>query len=591
MFSSLTRFWLFDRIGLWLVFFRRFFRVVTTYWNAENKWRIRGMTGALFTLTILQIAIATSINAWIEKLFDSLEHRDMNRFLTLVGVAALIIAANIAVTIFHLAAKRWIQIGWRQWLTHRLLGEWMTDGLHYKVTLYPGEHANPDGRIAEDIRFATENAIELAHSLLYAFLIFISFTTILWGLSGILTFGVAGYAMSLPGHLVWIAVLYAVIGTLVAMRLGLPLIKAQNFRQTTEADFRFGLAHARQNSLHVALLRGEDNEERGLRFIFRGAMQSWNLQTRALICLFYFSSAWWVLSQIFPILVASPRYLAGAITLGVLMQTAQAFQQVVGAMSWPVDNVSKLADWRASAERVLGLHDALGTVKRGELPESGVTIEVETGFESKLVFDRLALAEQDGTPMTDPFSAEIGPGERVLITADSTVGFRLMKAMAQLWPWGGGRVALPRNGPLYFSSQQPYLPRGSLRAVVAYPELPERFAEDAIAGALGSVGLGYLVGDLDRHAQWGEILSEDEQHRIVFARIMLFRPNWIVFEETFDALAAETRTAMLHLLESECPQTAIVVISHATAIEGFTAYRIANIHDTVPGGASRGQKS
>lgn len=575
MTSLLTRFWLFDRIGLWLVFFRRLFRVVAPYWNGENRWRVRGMTGALLALTILQIAVATSINAWIEKLFDSLEHRDMNRFLILVGVAALIIVANIAVTIFHLAAKRWIQIGWRQWLTHRLLGEWMTDSLHYRVALFPGEHTNPDGRIAEDIRFTTENAIELAHSLLYAFLIFISFTTILWGLSGVLKLDVAGHSIALPGHLVLIAVIYAAIGTLVAMWLGIPLIKAQNFRQTTEADFRFGLAHTRENSLHVALLRGEGSEERHLRTLFLGAMQSWNLQTRALVGLFYFSSAWWVLSQVFPILVASPRYLAGAITLGILMQTAQAFQQTVGAMSWPVDNVSKLADWRASAERVLDLHDALGVVKRGEVPASGDTIRIQTGLEAKLALNDLVLTEQDGTPIIAPFSTEVLSGQRIQIATDALTALKMMRAMAQLWPWGHGHIVLPRNGPIFFDSQRPYLPRGLLRAMIVYPQAQEQFADTAIAGALDRVGLAHLAGDLDRHAHWDEVLPEDDRYRIAFARILLFRPDWVVFQETFDVLTPATRAAMLRVLATECPQTAIVVIGPTPALDGFSVHRVA----------------
>jgi putative ATP-binding cassette transporter len=571
------RFTFLGHVGRWLSFFRRLTPVAGPFWSSSDRLRIRTMTVALIFLTGLQIAIATSINLWIENLFDSLETRDTDRFLLLVGAAVLIVLANIVVTIAHLTVKRWLQIGWREWLTHRLLGEWMTSGSHYKVTLIPGDHTNPDGRIAEDVRLTTENAIELGHSLLYATLILISFATILWGLSGAVVVGSGHISFSVPGHLVWIAVLYAAIGTIVALRLGLPLIRAQNLRQTTEADFRFGLARARENSLQVALLRGEASENHTLRAIFRKAVRSWNLQTRALVNLFYFSSTWWVLSQVFPILVASPRYLAGTITLGVLMQTAQAFQQVVGAMSWPVDNVSRVAEWRASAERVLNLHDAIGTVTEVEQSGSGSTIRVETTSEPKLVFDRLVLMAYDGTPIMQPLSIEVRTGERVWIPVDSTLGFRLLKALAQLWPWGQGRVVLPGNGPLFLSSGRPYLPRGRLRDILAYPGSSEELSDSAVIQALTDIGLGPLVGDLDRPKPWNDILSEDEQHMIGLVRILLSRPQWIVLHETLDTLAPDARAAMMRLLLRECPEATVVILGQNPGIEGFAVHRVAAI--------------
>lgn len=572
--QSFPRIRIFGRIGRWVAFFRKLGPLAGPYWSSEGKWRVRAMTAALVALTVLQIFIATSINQWIEHLFDSLETRDLDRFLWLVGAAALIIAANIVVTIFHLVVKRWIKIGWRRWLTYRLLGDWMADGLHYKVTLFPGEHTNPDGRIAEDIRFATDNAIDLAHSLLYAILILVSFTAILWNLSGSPEMSLGGVSLYVPGHLVWIAVLYAAVGTVIALRLGLPLIRAQNLRQTTEADFRFGLAYARQHSLQVALLRGEGNEDRSLRALFRSAIRSWNLQTRALVSLFYFTSAWWVLSQVFPILVASPRYIAGAITLGILMQTAQAFQQMVGAMSWPVDNVSAVADWRASVERVLGLSDALDAARRNGTRDEHANIRVERGDAAALVLDRLSLAESDGRAATKPITAVIAPGSRVLVAGDAATGFKLLKALAGLWPWGSGRLALPAGGELFFASRRPYLPLRSLKAIVAYPESPRNFTDADIVRALERVGLGARARELDRRAHWGEILTEDEQRRLGFARILLFRPRWILIQETLDAMTPDSRAAMLRVLAEEAADAAIVVVGQAPDLAAFATHRL-----------------
>lgn len=556
-------------VGRWLAFFRRFIPVAGPYWNSEDRWRVRGLTAALLALTIGQIVIAISINLWIQNFFDALESRALDTFVVLVGVVIVIIAANIAVTVVHLAVKRRLQVGWRRWLTHRLLGEWMSRGSHYRVTLFPGEHDNPDGRIAEDIRIATEAAVDLAHSLFYAVLLLAGFATVLWTLSGPPELNVAGVRLFIPGHLVWIAVFYSAIGTLVAWLLGYPLVAAQNRRQMFEANFRFGLAHAREHSLQIALLRGDGNEGRNLRGLFRGVAKTWNRQTRALANLFYFTSAWWVLSQVFPIMVAAPRYMAGAITLGVLMQTAQAFQQMVGALSWPIDNVNNVAGWRASVERVLGLHDALGRLNEKRAAGSGRIIQIEQGTRPALILDGLSIAGPDGATVAKPFSAEIAPGEKVAIFGDPDTAFKFLKVVAGLWPWGSGRLILPAPGPLFFMPRRPYLPLRTLCAAVTYPAAPQEFGENAVAVALTRVGLEHLIPELEKSGRWGETLSEDEQQRLGFARLLLFNPGWVFMQETLDTLAPETRKSMLRLLGEELSGATFIIVGREPEATSF----------------------
>jgi putative ATP-binding cassette transporter len=359
-------------------FARSFWRLAGPYWRSERRRAAWALTLAVVALTGAQVAVPVAINLWSERLFDALEQRAMAEFLWLVGALAGILAASVLVTTTHLWVKRRLQVDWRAWLTRRLTGEWMRAGHHYELTLIPGDHDNPDGRIAEDVRIATEHAIDLAHSLLYCLLLLVSFTQILWSLSGAPQLTVLGLELYLPGHLVWVALLYAGVGTAATVLLGRPLVQAANLRQVREASFRFGLAHAREGSLSIARLHAEDAERRRLGQLFREAARAWDGQTRALRNLFVFSSGWTVLSQAFPILIAAPRYIGGSITLGVLMQSAQAFQQMVSALTWPIDNLPKLAEWRASAGRVLGLHRAIGRLdehgpRRGpaDLPTPG----------------------------------------------------------------------------------------------------------------------------------------------------------------------------------------------------------------------------
>ena len=340
-------------------FARSFWRLAGPYWSSERG-RVAGtLTMAVVVLTVAQVTVPIAINLWSERLFDALEQRALAELLWLVGALVAILFTNVLVTTAHLWVKRRLQVDWRAWLTRRLTDEWMRAGRHYELTLIPGDHDNPDGRIAEDVRIATEYAVDLAHSLLYCLLLLVSFTQILWTLSGSPHLTLGGLDLHLPGHLVWVALLYAGVGTAATVLLGRPLVQAANLRQVREASFRFGLAHAREGSLSIAQLHAEGAERRRLGELFREAARAWDGQTRALRNLFVFSSGWTVLSQAFPVLIAAPRYIAGSITLGGLMQTAQAFQQMVAALAWPIDNLPKVAEWRASAGRVLGLHRAI----------------------------------------------------------------------------------------------------------------------------------------------------------------------------------------------------------------------------------------
>ncbi len=545
-------------------FYRRFFALTGPYWSSENKWTVRLSTLLLVGLTICQLGIALSINFWNEHFFDALEQRALDRFPMLLAAVALIIVANIVVTCLHLWIKRRLQIGWRRWLTHRVLGEWMSHGRQHVLTDLPGEHDNPDGRIAEDIRIATEQAIDFAHSGFHAGQLLIGFTIILWLRSGEITIPVLGAQMTISGHLVWVALLYSLVGAVVAWALGQPLIKAQNRRQTFEARFRFGLAHANEHGAQIAISRGEPNEQRHLRGQFRSAAQAWNRQSASLLHLFSFSSAWWVLNQVVPVLVSTPRYLLGTISLGTMMQTAQAFQQTVGALSWLVDNISGVAAWRASAERVITLHESL--VRLIERPEGELrnTIKVEEGAKEALEFQNIVISGMGGTVILPPFSATIFSGERVLITGDPNVAFRLGRAIAGVWSRGTGRIALPNNGPVFFLSRDPYIPLRTLRACLAYPASPHIFSNEDIAEALVRAGLTHLLAELDKPDDWTERLSENERRSLGCARMLLFKPNWIFAEVTADMTDSQARADFVALLKNEFPKAGILLVGNAS---------------------------
>jgi len=534
---------------------------------------IRSLALALFMLTVMQIGIAVFITVWSADLFNALEQRSMSGLITQVILIVLIFAANIAVTTAHFKVKRRLQLDWRSWLTHHLISKWMTDGRHYLVTHIQGTHDNPDGRIAEDIRIATESAIELSHSLVYCLLLLISFTQILWTLSGTVTLNLLFLEIPIHGHLVWLAIIYAACASTLGWWLGKPFTMATDDRQTMEANFRFGLVTARENSLAIALVHGEANEQNRFIALFNDIVHAWQRQTLAWSHLFMLTSGYSVLSMAFPILVSAPRYILGSISLGALMQSAQAFQQTAGALSWPVDNMAKVAEWRASVERVLGLANGLERLEQEIILHAPHHIQLKKTDEDVLRLRDTSIIRLDGVVCVSAINIEIRPGERVLVTGNTFTGSKLFKSIVGLWPWGEGVIELPRD-PVFFMPPRPYLPAGTLRTAICYPYINAESAECLLEETLELVGLEELKEQLDRVDNWAGALSREQQQRLGVVRLLLQKPKWILLQEAMDSLDSAWEMKMLRLITQSLPDAAILTITNEPLAEGFHQRRI-----------------
>ena len=541
------------------------FRLAGAFWVGRKSWYAWSLSVALILLTLAQVGIPIALNIWNQLLFDALEQRDFDQLLRQIGVAGLIIVGSMIIMTVHLRFRRRLQVEWRADLTDRLLNEWMVNGRQYQLSQIPGQHDNPDGRIAEDIRIATEYTVDLTHSLLYCVLLLVSFTQILWSLSGPPLVSLGSWSIYLPGHLVWIAVLYAGAGTAAATLLGRPLVRAANYRQDKEADFRFGLVQAREKALTIALGSAESRERRELGQFFGNVIGAWRRQTRALANLFMFSSSWSVMTQAFPVLVAAPRYIAGAISLGGLMQTAQAFQQMIAALSWPVDNMQKLAECRASILRVAYLHHSLTKIANQAKDNEGKTIVVGMGSEERLVIEHLTLRSPQGEVLLEDFNASIDPGERVLIGGDPQTALKLFRAIAGIWPWGNGRVWLPTGDALYFLPRRARLGRCALREAIVDSTNDLKPSETQLITALEVVGLEHLTARLDESVDWSEELSGPDRQRLGFARLLLHRPHWVFMRQATSDLDAADAAKLFELVEQTLPHATIVAIGHDLA--------------------------
>jgi putative ATP-binding cassette transporter len=562
-------------------FLWRFVLFALPFWSAEHKWRNRGRLALIAALTVAQVAVQVGLNSWSARLYNAIEGRHLEAFLELIVTFVLLLLASILVFSITLYTKRRLEFAWRVWITKNTLSVWMAQGRHYQLGLIVGEHNdNPDGRIAEDIRVTTESAVELGQALFYCILLFGTFVAVLWRLSGVIHVEIGGTVIAIPGFMVFVALTYSAIGTSLALWAGFPLVGASNLRQTVEANFRFGLARAREYSESIALIGGDTDERTHLQELLRGVRRGWERQTYGLVRIIVFTTAYGVLANPFPLLVAAPRYIMGLISLGTLMQMAQAFSQVTAALAFPVDNLSGIALWRASVERVMALQDALGGLQE-KLGANRIEVRHEG---NSLQLAGVRVMEHDGVPLMHEITAEIGPGEHVLIEGKTPVCHKLILAIAGLWPWGSGKMTLPAGANIFIASDRPYLPVGALGEAVCYPLTLGVCVPDDINSALRRVGLGDWAGHLGVVENWEQVLSVAQQQRLSFARMLLHRPDWIFLAEATNALDEAAQREMAELLVAEIPSAAVVAVGPAGLFDGFVQ-RVLHVEAETASGA------
>jgi len=550
---------------------RAFAAVASGYWTAPGYRFVAWLlTAGMVVLGVANVGIALWLNIWNRDFFNALEKRDLAQLFELVWIlGAIVVSAGVAVAI-QLHVKRRLQINWRAWLSNITVQRWLHSGRQYQLGLLAEEVDNPDGRIAEDIRVSTEYAVEFAQTILQCILQLITFLSVLWVLSGSLPIKLGGFEFALPGYMVWAAVAYALIGSLVTYGLGRGLIHAGNVRQGREADFRSGLTRAREHAEGIALMRGEDDERERLRGSLYDLRSAWHVQTTGQGNLSLLTSSLAYLAPIVPLIVALPRYLANEIQLGGLMQTAQAFSSVQWALSWLIDNFPKFAEWRASTDRVVHLHEALSDLEESaEAPDDARIVVHPAGESDSLIMRELGLARPDGEMLVAEAEVEIKRPERVLIRGQSGSGkSTIMRAVAGVWPWGKGTIHLP-SGAITFMPQKPYFPLGTLRDAMLYPKVPEGITDEVLKDMLHKVGLDHLRDRLDETERWDHVLSGGEQQRVAFARVLIHKPDWIFMDEATSALDETGQENVMKLLVEELPETSIVSIGHRPGLEAF----------------------
>jgi vitamin B12/bleomycin/antimicrobial peptide transport system ATP-binding/permease protein len=545
--------------------------IARPYWFSEDRWAGRGLLVAVIALNLGIVAINVMLNKWNNAFYNSLQDKNYEIFLQQLFRFTWLAGSFIVVAVYELYLNQMLQIRWRRWLTERYLNAWLEGGAYYRMQLVAGETDNPDQRIAEDVRLFIAGAsggggtLGLAIGGMRAVVTLVSFVTILWGLSGALTLPWIG--LTVPAYMVWAALLYAVVGTWLTDLIGRPLVRLNFNQQRYEADFRFSLARFRENTEGVALYRGEADELRGFRERFAAVVKNWWGIMRQRKRLTAFTAGYAQAAIIFPFVVAAPRYFRGEIPLGGLVQTASAFGQVQDALSYIVSSYTELAEWRAVVERLAGFGRAIARA-HAEAAVQGIRRTEEES--SALGLKHVDLLLPGGRSLMEGLDLTFRPGDNALISGPTGSGkSTLFRAIAGIWPFGRGEISMPAHGRVLFLPQKPYLPIGTLREVVSYPNLPGAVEDAVLRETLEAVGLPEMAGRLDESAHWALRLSPGEQQRIAFARALVQKPDWLFLDEATSAVDEAGEARLYTLLRDRLPNTTLLSVGHRSSLRPF----------------------
>jgi vitamin B12/bleomycin/antimicrobial peptide transport system ATP-binding/permease protein len=544
-------------------------RIAAPYFRSEDKLAGRALLAAVITIELSLVGIDVLLNQWNNRFYNALQEKDWDGFVREIGIFSLLATCYIALAVYQLYLNQWLQIRWRRWLTSHYLGEWLQDANHYRMQLQGDAADNPDQRITDDVKLFVERTLDIGVGLLSATVTLGSFIVILWGLSGASPLTIFGREFTIPGYLVWGALIYAVFGTALTQWIGSPLVNLDFQQQRYEADFRFNLVRVRENSEQIALLQGERAERQRLSERFGRVVDNWYGIMQRTKRLTAFTASYAQAAVIFPYVLVAPAYFADKIHLGGMMQTASAFSSVQKALSFFVSIYRALAEWRAVVARLDGFEMAIGSAAALTKRTDSIHVVPSPGSD-KIELEQLLVRLPNGRPLVSADGFSIRSNERTLVTGPSGAGkSTLFRAIAGVWPFGRGSIVIPAETELMMLPQRPYFPVGSLKAAIAYPAEAGSLGTDRIRDALIAVGLPQLASQLEEDAHWNRILSLGEQQRLGLARALLHAPQYLFLDEATASLDEASEARLYRLLEEKLPATTIVSIGHRSTLEAF----------------------
>jgi putative ATP-binding cassette transporter len=558
-------------------FFAQIRGMIAALWMSHQRNAIVFLSVGLVAVVGATAYAQVRLNAWNQPFYDALAHKHWSEFLKQLVVFAELAGLLLALNVAQMWLNQKTKLVLRQGLVEELLTEWLTPLRAFRLSRAGEIGANPDQRIQEDAKHLTELTTDLGIGLLQSTLLLLSFIGVLWVLSDKMVIAMAGFPFVPQGYMVWCALLYAGLASLLSWWVGRPLIPLNAERYAREADFRFALVRTNEEVEGVTLYGGEGDERARLTGIFNAVVSVSNQLVRAVTGLTWVTAGYGWFTIAAPIIVASPAFFNSAMTFGELMMIVGAFNQVQQALRWFVDNFSLIADWRATLLRVASFRNTLPMMDDlGKKVPQIAWVETEDG---SLGIDDLIIAAPSGCVVLNEPQVELRPGERVLVLGGEAEENLLFRAMSGLWPWGRGRIAHPARPSMIFIPSPGYVPPGTLRSALSYPRSAEAFEPARVLEALAAVRLEHLEPLLDREERWDRRLGDSEKQCLSIARVILQKPRWVVLNGAIAGLDLETRGRIEAVFERELKDIGVLNIGQDANASGFFTRTLRLMHD------------
>ncbi len=542
---------------------RAFARFSGGFWADEGATRAWLLTLGLFVLLLLSTAATIAMNHWNRWFFDSLESRDVGALGRAVLIFAIIIVSMASIGVGIVFTRETLQVRWREWIVARMLDRWLSAQRFHRLSASGKEPQNPEYRIADDTRWATEPLVDLGIGLVLAVVNAAAFIAILWTVGGSYTLRLGDeQAITIPAYLVVVALAYGILASWLMLKVGAALPGCVARRNEAEGHFRFGMMRLRDNAESVALLAGGPGERRILARSYDRVVDCWLAIVRQHARLTWITNASGPMIPIVPLLFAAPKYISGDLTLGQVTQLAAAFVQVQIAISWLVDHYGKIAEWYASARRVMEIVEACDEFPAGPAAEQ-LAPDHDAGE-----------ASMQPSKLTDSPVWRIGPhtirrGEWVQLNGDSSTGKSTL--VRQLCGLNADTAGIPEMAsgspgrePMVLP-QRVYLPPGSLCDVLAYPAASPPASDPRLRSALAQTGLGALVSRLEDTARWDALLSLGERQRLGVARVLITAPDALIIDDALSALDEAAQRNLLEAIRRAVPSITVLYLSRHPA--------------------------
>ncbi len=547
-------------------------QLIKAYWESDERISAYTFLISVIILSVALVGMEVVLNYWYNFFYDALQDYDKRGAIDLIFIFMLIAAVYIILAVYRYYLQQFLGLRWRRWLTNQFVNRWLADKSYYYLENFDERTDNPDQRIQEDIAALVSSSLDLSIGLIGSVTTFVAFIYILWTLSGHFSFHIGKHLITIPGYLVWVSMIYAVIGTTLAFKIGYPLVNLNFEQQRREANFRFAAVDLRSHAENVALYRGEGHQRNVLGGLFDRVLNNWYAIILRQKLLLWFTAGYNQVSVLVPLIVTLPNYFNKVFKLGGFMQALRAFGQIQDALSFFVNSYTQIAQWRAVVQRLITFINHIYEVEHHAATQNKFVYQNATN--DTISVKDLNIYTPHDEKMLQKINVEFEHGKNYLIKGASGIGkSTLIRVIAKIWPYGAGSITLPTGKKIMYIPQKAYMPIGSLKEALIFPDKGE--IDDAkLIAVLKACDLPELISRLHDVSMWSEQLSPGELQRVAIARVLLTKPDWVFLDESTSALDLPHEKMLYELIKKEVPNCSIVSVGHQPSVEVFHEYQI-----------------